>query len=272
MKKNIRIITISLSIMLIMSSCVTTKKIKYLQYMGGDDKTGTETFDQTVSVTPATYRLMPNDILFIRVITPDPEWSEIFNVAAAGQSGSLTGESASLLGYPVDEQGYIEIPFVEKVKVGGKTLSETKAELDRVFKNYLNDAALTVRLVNNFVSVIGEVRSPGRYPLTKDQINIFEAVALAGDLMDYGDRQKVQIIRPSPYGPLVKEFSLADRTILSSEFYFVMPNDIIYVQPRNGRSFQLNSSVTSTILSSISTILGLVTTFYVIYNYGNQNP
>lgn len=265
-------ILILIPVLLLLSSCVTTRKIKYLQYMGEADRSAMASPDQAVSVTPSSYKLMPNDILFIRVITPDPQWSEIFNVSSSGQGGSLTGESASLLGYPIDEDGYIEIPFVEKVKVGGKTLPETKEELDRIFKNYLNNAAITVRLVNNFVSVLGEVRSPGRYPLTKDQINIFEAIAMAGDMMDYGDRQKVQIIRPSPYGPLVKEFSLLDRSILTSEFYYVMPNDIIYAQPRKGRSFQLNSSVTSTILSSISTILGLITTFYVVYNLGNQNP
>lgn len=272
MKTTLRVLTLSMSVILMVSSCVTTKKIKYLQYASEVDRTRSAPFDQTGTVTPSSYKLMPNDILFIRVITPDPQWSEIFNVTSIAQSGSITGEGASLVGYPVDENGYIEIPFVEKIKVGGKTLSETKVELDQIFKNYLKNAAITVRLVNNYVSIIGEVRAPGRYPLTRDQINIFEALAMAGDMMDYGDRTKVQIIRPSPYGPIVKEFSLSDRSILTSEFYLVMPNDIIYAQPRKGRSFQLNSDVTSTILGSLSTILGLVTTFYVIYNYGNQTP
>jgi polysaccharide export outer membrane protein len=135
MKTRYRFILISISVLLMLSSCATTKKIKYLQYAGMSDKSNITQADPSISITSPQYKLMPNDILFIRVITPDPQWSEIFNVASAGQSGSLTGESASLLGYPVDDNGYIEIPFVEKVKVGGKTLSETKAELDRVFKN-----------------------------------------------------------------------------------------------------------------------------------------
>jgi len=272
MKIALRTLTILLAGILVFSSCVTTKRIKYLQHIGESSGAESSPFDQTAFVTPVNYRLIPNDILFIRVITPDPQWSEIFNVTSAAQSGSLTGEAATLVGYPVDDKGYIEMPFVEKIKVGGKTLPEVKEELDRIFKNYLKDAAITVRLVNNYVSVLGEVRAPGRYPLTKDQINVFEALAMAGDMLDYGDRAKVQIIRPSPYGPLVKEFSLLDRSILTSEFYYVLPNDIIYAQPRKGRSFQLNSDVTTTILSSLSTILGLVTTFYVIYNYRIQTP
>ena len=76
---------------------------------------------------------------------------------------------------------------------------------------------------------------PGRYLIYKDRINIFEALSLAGDMSVYSNRQKVQLIRPSPYGPIVKEFSLADRSILTSEFYYVMPNDIIYAIPMQGK-------------------------------------
>lgn len=256
---------ISLSVILILSSCVTSKKLTYLQYSDIVDNSRLSVRDLRISVTPSAYKLMPYDILFIRVITPDPKWSEIFNVMVTGQSGSLTGESASLLGYNIDENNNIEIPYVGKVDVGGKTLSETKMELDSIFKKYLNDAAITVKLVNNYMSIIGEVRTPGRYPLTKDRLNIFEALSMAGDLSEFSNRQKVQLIRPSPYGPIVKEFSLTDRNILTSEFFYVMPNDIIYAPPMKGRTFQMNSSVLSVVLSSITTIL-------VIFGYFMQSP
>ena len=167
------------------------------------------------SVTPAAYKIMPYDNLYIRVITPDPQWSALFNIET-GTTG-LTQESAGLSGYSVDIDGNIEIPYVGKVKVAGKTLSEVKVELDSIFKNYVTDAAITVKLVNNAVSIIGEVNAPGRYVIYKDRINIFEALSLAGDLNDFSNRQKVQLIRPSPYGPSIKEFSLSDRSILSSE-------------------------------------------------------
>ena len=255
-------ILISLSIVLILSSCVSKKKLTYLQYSDKSGDFDTSEGDFRTSVTPAAYKIMTYDNLFIRVVTPDPQWSALFNVET-GQTG-LTQESAGLSGYSVDLDGNIEIPYVGKVKVDGKTLSEVKVELDSIFKNYVADAAITIRLVNNAVSVIGEVNNPGRYVLFKDRINIFEALSLAGDINEYGNRQKVQLIRPSPYGPVIKEFSLADRSILTSEYYYVMPNDIIYAIPMQGRSFQVNSSVYALFLSVVTTALVVISYFQVL--------
>jgi polysaccharide export outer membrane protein len=216
--------------------------------------------DTRITVTPDAYKIRPYDNLYIRVITPDPQWSEMFNTVSATTGGTLTEQSAALLGYPVDGDGDIELPFAGKLKVAGKTLSEIKIELDSTLKKYITDAAITVRMVNNFVSVIGEVRMPGRYPLVKDRLNVFEALSMAGDMSEYSNRQKVQLIRQSPNGPIVKEFSLTDRSILTSEFYYVIPNDIIYAKPMNGKTFQMNSSIYSLIFSSI-------TTFLLIFNF-----
>jgi polysaccharide export outer membrane protein len=261
MKMHRPVIFISLSIILILSSCVSKKKLTYLQFSDQRGDYQTEG-DFSTSVTPAAYKLMPYDILYIRVVTPDPQWSELFNVQT-GTTG-LTQESAGLSGYPIDLDGNIELPFVGKVKIAGKTLSEAKVELDSIFKNYVTDAAITIRLVNNAVSIIGEVKNPGRYIIYKDRINIFEALSLAGDLSAYGDRQKVQLIRPSPYGPIIKEFSLADRSILASELYYVMPNDVIYAIPMQGRSFQVNTSVYALFLSVITTALVVISYFQIL--------
>ncbi len=254
------VIWITLSV-LIMSSCVSRKKLTYLRYSDKSMKSDEQIVDVRSSATPSAYRVMPYDNLYIRVITPDPEWSALFNIMPVGAGGAVTEESAALFGYPVDANGYIEIPFVGKIKAADKTLGEIKTDLDSVFKNYLTDAAITIRLVNNYVSVLGEIARPGRYLLTKDRVNIFEVLAMAGDMSDFSNRQKVQLIRPSPYGPVIKEFSLADRSILSSEYYYVMPNDIIYTLPMQGRSFQINSSFWTLFLSTITSALGVIAFF-----------
>jgi len=246
---------------LIQSSCITRKKLTYLKFTENIDNNIVTESNMLLHVTPATYKIMPFDILYIRVITPDPQWSTVFNIMPVGAGGAFTQESASLIGYPVDDKGNIEIPFVGKVQAGGKTLTDLKIELDSVFINYLSDAAITIRLVNNYVSVLGEVSRPGRYALTKDRVNIFEVISMAGDLSEFSDRQRIQLIRPSQYGPIVKEFSLADRSILSSEFYYIMPNDIIYSRPISGRSFRINSSVWSLFLSTITSALGVIAFF-----------
>ena len=255
------IFLIFFSIMLIHVSCITQKKLTYLKDVGQLDIAVIPESDLRVAVTPSAYRIMPYDNLFIRVITPDPHWSALFNIMPVGADGAVTEESAALFGYPDDIDGKIEAPFVGKVNAAGKTISELKIELDSIFENYVTDAAITVRLVNNYISLIGELRSPGRYPLTKDRINIFEALSMAGDMSEFSDRQKIQLIRPSPYGPMVKEFSLSDRSILASEFYYLMPNDIIYVKPTTGRMFAHNTSIYSLLLSTVTTVLVLLTFF-----------
>ncbi len=240
----------SLSIIMILSSCLNNKKLTYLQH--SEDLPDREI---GITATPSSYRLMPYDILFIRVVTPDPQWSEIFN-PQTGTGGSMTQESASLLGYNVDIDGFIDIPYIGRVEVAGKTLSEIKVDLEEIFLKYVADGSITVRMVNNSVSVIGEVSSPGRYPLTRDRINVFEALALAGDLGDYSNRQEIQLIRQSPSGPVIREFSIRDRRILTSDLYYVMPNDIIYAKPMRGRNFRINAPVLSLFMSTITT--GLV--------------
>jgi polysaccharide export outer membrane protein len=254
-----KIILISLSIILIFSSCVSRKKLTYLQYVDKSADYEVSEGGTRISVTPPAYKIMPYDNLYIRVITPDPQWSALFNVDV-GMAG-LTQESAALSGYNVDGDGNIEIPFVGKIEVAGKTLSEVKRNLDSVFKNYVSDAVITVKLVNNYISIIGEVRAPGRYLLTKDRLNIFEALSMAGDMSEYSNRQRVRLIRPSPYGPIIKEFSLADRSILSSEFYYLLPNDIVYTMPMNSKSFQINSSIWTLFLTTVTSALGMIAFF-----------
>jgi polysaccharide export outer membrane protein len=262
MKTNHAIYLISLSVILILSSCVSRKKLTYLQYSDNSVLNDLSVGEIRASVTPVAYKIMPYDNLYIRVLTPDPQYSALFNIDLG--TGGLTQESAGLSGYTVDTNGDIELPYVGRVKVGGETLSEIKVDLDSIFKNYVQDAAITIKLVNNSISIIGEVNNPGRYLIYKDRLNIFEALSLAGDMSVFSNRQKVQLIRPSPYGPIVKEFSLADRSILTSEFYYIMPNDVIYAIPMQGKSFQTNSAVYTLFLTTITTALVVISYFQIL--------
>jgi polysaccharide biosynthesis/export protein len=230
-------------------SCITNKKLTYLQYAG-------VVGDTTISVTPADYEIQPFDNIFIRVVTPDPQWSGMFNTLQANSSGSnITEQSADLISYSVNSDGNIEIPFAGTFNVAGKSLSLIKAELEIALKAYVADAAVTVKMINNYINIIGEVNRPGRYQIYKDRLNIFQALAMAGDLGDYSDRMKVQVIRQIPGASTVKEFSLNDRSILTSEFFYVMPNDVIYAQPIKGKFFKMNTFPYSVILSTLTTFI-----------------
>lgn len=230
-------------------SCVTNKKLTYIQYDGAPH-------DTVIAVTPADYKILPYDNLFIRVVTPDPKWSDMFNTSPTTATGiSVTELSAGLLSYSVDGAGNIQIPYAGKIAVAGKTLAIITTEVEEALKSYIADASVTVKMINNYVSLLGEVKNPGRYPIYKDRLNIFQALAMGGDLNDYSNRQMVQVIRQTPGGNVVKEFNLTDRSIMSSEFFYVMPNDVIYAKPIKGKFFQMNAFPYSVILSTITTFV-----------------
>jgi polysaccharide export outer membrane protein len=241
----------------LLTSCITAEQLTYLQYVG-------EVKDTTISVTPEDYKILPNDNLFIKVVTPDPQWSDMFNTIQSNSLvSSLSEQSADLISYAVDSEGYIELPYAGKILVSGKTIGKIKVELETILKGYVSDAAVTVKLINNYISILGEVKQPGKYPIYKNRMNIFQALALAGDLGEFSNRQKVQVIRQVPAGNVVKEFSLIDRSILSSELFYVMPNDVIYAKPMEGRFFQMNSF-------PYALVLGTITTFILLYNVIDQ--
>jgi polysaccharide export outer membrane protein len=243
------ILVLSLSVFIALTSCVTSKKLTYLQY------TGTP-LDTIIMVTPSSYKILPFDNLYIRVITPDPQWSDMFNSIPANSSNSnMNEQSADMISYTVDADGTIELPYAGRFEVAGKTLNMVKTELENVLKGYVTDAALIVKMINNYINIIGEVKNPGRYPIYKDRMNIFQALAMAGDLGEFSNRRKLQIIRQTSVGTTIKEFSLTDRAILTSEFFYVMPNDVIYAQPIKGKFFQMNAFPYSIILSTITTFI-----------------
>jgi polysaccharide export outer membrane protein len=252
MKAKQIIILMLVTFSLLVTSCVTNKKLTYLQYKGARN--------DFMAIAPSTYKIQPYDNLFIRVITPDPQWSNMFNTMPVATTGiSVTEQSADLVSYTVDGDGAIQLPYVGRIFVAGKTLAMITTEVEKELKGYVTDAAVTVKMINNYVSLLGEVKQPGRYPIYKERMNIFQALAMAGDLGDYSNRQKIQLIRQTPDGNIVKEFSVNDKSIMASEFFYVMPNDVIYAKPMKGKFFQMNAFPYSVLLTSI-------TTFILIYN------
>jgi len=232
-------------ILFLMNSCVTNKKLTYLQYSGSPS-------DTTLSVTPSDYKILPFDNLFIRVVTPDPKLGDMFNLIPSS-AVSVGGQNNDILGYKVDRDGNIMLPYAGKVYVAGETIGEATTTIEVVIKSFVTDPAITVKLINNNVSLLGEMQRPGSYNITRDRMNIFQALSLAGDLGSFSDRQRIQIIRPTLHGNVVREFCLSDRTILTTEYFYVMPNDVIYAKPMKGKFFKMDAFPYSILFSTIST-------------------
>jgi len=233
------------------SSCVTTEDATYLQ-----EPELSAYADEYVP--PETYLIQPNDNLYVRIATPDPSLSAIFNIIEPGGMMRADEASAQLLSYPVELDGTVNLPYLGLIEVAGLTLSEAKLVIEEVLTDYVADASLTIKLVNNYVSVMGEVALPGLYPIYKERLNIFQALAMAGDVDDFGDRYVVSVIRQTPEGSIVKEFDITDRKIINSEFYYIIPNDVIYVKPLKGRYFAVNSAPYMFAFSAIAALGTLV--------------
>ncbi len=239
-------------ITLLLSSCVTTKKTTYLQ--------GELSEESIKTVKPESYKIQVSDNLFIKVITPDPKWATMFNsLPVTSASITITEQTANLISYTVLDNGAIDMPYVGEIQVVGKTLPEIKKIISNKLVEYISDYDVTVKLANNYVSLIGDLTVPGIYPIYKDHLTIFQALALASDMDVYSDRHKVQIIRNTPEGTIVRDFDLTEPDIFYSEYYYVKPNDVIYAKPMKGKFFKMESFPFATIFSAISA-------FILIYN------
>ncbi len=244
----------------LLGGCVTTNKTTYLQE--------TEEYLESVHpapVAPEHYKVKVNDNIFIRVSTPDPRWAAMFNTLPVQSGITATEQTVDLISYRVEQDSTIKVPFVGAIHVAGMTIPEITRVMEEEFSGYITDADITVKLVNNYISVLGEVRTPGRYPIYKEFMNVFEALAMAGDALSYGDRRNMQMLRPTENGTKIIEFNTTDRSIIDTEYYYVMPNDVIYVRPMKGKFFNMETFPFALILSS-------VTTFILILNVVQPNP
>lgn len=214
------------------------------------------------------YRVMPKDELTITVSTSDPASSVPFYRKigqAKDQASSAQGmNNAKLLDYLVDNEGNIDYPVLGKLHVAGLTTRECEALIRKELQQYLNEVPnVTVRNSNYKISVLGEVKSPGTYTVSDERINIFQALALAGDMTVFSVRDDVQLLREDSLGNRrVLHLDLTSADIALSPDYYLQQNDIVYVKPTKAKvhsnTFSNNSSTWVSLMSLAATIASLV--------------
>ena len=238
-----------LFIIILFSSCITQRKIEYLQQNNGK---ATEYKNNTFR----DYTLKPNDELYIQISSLDDAAANIFSSSANQIIGGLTPYGASLLSHTVDREGFLELPVVGKIEVKDKTIDQVTEMLQKALINVLNQPIITIKLVNRYVSVLGEVRLPGHYNYSEDKLSIFDAISMAGDITEFGNKKTVILLRNQNSTNTRYEINLTESKVLASEFYYLQPNDIVYVKPLRGKFWNFRpfpfeiifSSITSTIL------------------------
>jgi polysaccharide export outer membrane protein len=234
-------------------SCVMQRKLPYLQ--GEDYLMGKPT---EVSNVRPTYLLHSGDVLNVRVQSVQPALSEIFNVPSTQTLTSGDPSTLYLTGYPLDENGFINLPTAGRVKMLGLSVDEAQALLQQKVSAYVRDANVLVKLVSFKITVLGEVRQPGRYFIYNTQATLLEGLGLAGDLTEFGNREKVKLIRQTAKGSEVTLLNLTDPKLLQSPYYYLMPNDALYVEPLKARAARGNANNLSVVFAGVSAIVLLL--------------
>jgi polysaccharide biosynthesis/export protein len=231
---------------LVLTSCITQRKLEYIQ----DSNKEIKTFDE--SEIP-DYKLKSNDELYISINSLDEATANVFsNITQPLQS--LDPYGASLLSYPVDKEGYLLLPLIGNIFVKGKTLPEVSSILKDSLNHILNQPIVKVKLVNRYVSVLGEVRNPGHYPFSQEKFTILDALSLAGDITNYSNLEKVILIRNENGKNILANLNLTKTDVLASEFYYLRPNDIVYIKPlRRNKFWDLRQVPLTLLLSAITT-------------------
>jgi len=249
-----RLALVGLFAAMILSSCVPMRKIRYLQ--DEDEKKEKTDFKNDQSFL---YKIHPGDNLYVKINSLDEKTNsfdkgDIYN-------NYYTEAAIYLNSYTVTDSGYIEFPLIGKVMVINLTVDEIRELLQLKVNEYVKNSVVIVKLANFRISLFGEFKAPGKYIVYQDKINIFEAIAMAGDMTDFAKKDRVLLVRQTETGSKGYRINLNDNSILESDLYFLMPNDLIYAEPVKGKQFAFSEFPYLLIFTTITTTLLLIDYF-----------
>lgn len=245
MRKQVIQIFVILMTSVMLTGCYGHKSIGFLQ-----EPTKQNKLPQYEQAAYVPYRLQVNDEIVYRLISMDETISKTLgaNNTSVGTDNAVT--------YRIYQDGTVDIPFLKPVRLEGLTEREAQDTLQAAFRTIIPDADVKLSLYNKYFTVIGDIHS-GSYYIYREKMNIFQALAMSGDLMNSGDRKHVKIIRPrTNEEPEILEFDIRTNTIVDSKYYYVYPNDVIYVA-RTKDSFVKVDSYTG-FLGLITSSVGLL--------------
>jgi len=245
---------------LMFTSCIPTKDLIYLQ--GEPTQPG-----QAVNpVVAKPYRLQTNDILNITIKAIDPDFVQLFQPSATGQT-ARTEQSLFFEGFMVDDHGNIRMPILNEVNVLGFTLEEARQIIEkRLLAEYFTAEAnlfVNVKLSGFRYTINGEVGAPGTKTLFQEKVNLLEAIANANDITVTGDRKSVVVIRQLPSGTEMHTVDLTRRDALNSPYFYLQPNDYVYVKPLPQKTLGTGTTLVQSMATIIS-VLSLITTVTIL--------
>ena len=241
---------VTLSILFILSSCASKKDVFYFQEIPKSAK----------SIIYSNLTIKKNDILEVKVSSPDPKISALFNRNMSSNLGGANNtEIKKIDGYLVDELGNVTIPLLGSIAIADLSTVEAKIKITQLLEEFVIDPVVQVRIINYKITLLGEVNRPGTYTFFEERITLPQAIGMAGDLTINGSRNDVLLIRNDGENNTTIRLDLTKDDIINSPYYYLDQNDIVYVNPNSqkikssgliGRTGEL-TSVLSLVLSTI---------------------
>jgi len=250
----------------LMASCINNKRIVYVQ-----DYTAKKPHkflaDTVFTNEPDDYKLRTGDVLYIR--SDHPVLAKSF-----GQIDQFYMDDTRIVqnlpilaGFTVDEEGRIDLPLVGMIEVGGMTMLEAETQIKEGASQVFSDPSIKVFLLNYFVTVLGEVNRPGRYPIYNHRLNIFEAMGLAGDATDFASRETVKVIRSREGKNHLYSVDLTDQSILASDKFYLKPNDVLLVKPQKRKKYSTRD--VQNVFNAVTAAVSVVTLYLLIDDRNN---
>lgn len=250
MVRILRISLVAVITLLLCSSCITNRDLTLLQ----DGKR----MPQYERAEYSYYRIQKNDELRIRLLTTNDEAASVFEMSSGSNNSNYNS-------YRVYEDGTIDIPFINNIPVAGLTLREAAKVIEGRLKDFVPDAMVKVALANDKFYIIADKKT-GVYDFYKEKLNIFQALAMTGNIPNNVDRRRVRVIRPDINGKAqVIQFDMRAKSIIGSEYYYIQPNDVIYISSIKGDFFRTESYTES--VGFITTSISFLVT---VFNLGIQ--
>ncbi len=242
------------------TSCISNKQLTYMQ---NSEKALNEVL---LNKQVAPYKVQIGDALSVRVKALDQELVGMFNpIASENNVEASAGEKMYFDGFTVDNHGDIKMPTLGKINVLNLTLEEIKTKIEtKLLADYFKAEAnifVTVKLGGIKFTTLGEIGSTGTQVLFQERVNIFEAIANAGDINFEGNRKDILIIRPYPGGQKIHHIDLTSVDVFQSPYYYIQPNDMIYVQPLPQKSWGTGKTGMRSFQSILTIFTALTTTF-----------
>ncbi len=247
---------------LVFVSCTSQQKLAYLNNLAGDDRS--ETFPMIIP----DYIIQNRDILYIAIkaITPDGTINDYLSPyrGTGGVSYVQSEAGQYVYSYDVGNDGCILLPVIGRIQVGGNNLEQAREIIQAAADRHFHNSTVECKLLSFKYTVIGEVKTPGTYINYNNYLTVLEAIGRAGGISDYGRRDKLLVIRPVDGGTRTYTLNLQDKAILSSEAYFLLPNDVVIVEPESKKIFSMNLPTFSFIFTTATSLL---TTTLLLINY-----